>query len=109
MPLYEYRCSKCGDVFEVMQKFADAPLTVHEGCGGTVERLISASGFNFKGTGWYVTDYGKNTSHKPHTTATNGDSKPESKSDEKPKSEGKSSESKSKDDKPKKKPSSEKK
>jgi len=59
MPLYEYRCAKCGDVFEVIQKFADAPLTVHEGCGGSVERLISTSGFNFKGSGWYVTDYAK--------------------------------------------------
>ena len=59
----------------------------------------------FKGSGWYVTDYGKNTSHKPHTTPTNGDSKQESKSDDKPKSESKS-EVKSKDDKPKKKTSS---
>lgn len=59
MPLYEYRCSKCGEIFEVIQKFADIPLTVHEGCGGSVERLISTSGFNFKGTGWYVTDYAR--------------------------------------------------
>jgi putative FmdB family regulatory protein len=44
-------------VFEVLQKFSDAPLTTHEGCGGAVERLISAPGFQFKGTGWYVTDY----------------------------------------------------
>ena len=44
MPLYEYLCSKCGEKLEVIQKFADAPLTVHEGCGGTVERLISLSG-----------------------------------------------------------------
>jgi putative FmdB family regulatory protein len=47
MPLYEYRCSKCGDKFEVIQKFADEPLTVHEGCGGAVERLISAPGLHF--------------------------------------------------------------
>jgi putative FmdB family regulatory protein len=59
MPLYEYQCSKCGKVFEVIQKFSDAPLTVHEDCGGQVERLLSAPAFHLKGTGWYATDYGK--------------------------------------------------
>jgi putative FmdB family regulatory protein len=59
MPLYEYRCSKCDKTFEVIQKFADSPLTEHEGCGGAVERLLSAPAFQLKGTGWYVTDYGK--------------------------------------------------
>jgi len=101
MPLYEYRCSKCGDVFEVLQKFADAPLTVHEGCGGSVERLISTSGFNFKGSGWYVTDYAKSGSASPKKDS-DGDSsktadskaKPESKSTES-KSESKPAESKS--------------
>jgi putative FmdB family regulatory protein len=42
MPLYEYRCHKCGKVFEVIQKFSDVPLAVHEDCGGEVERLLSA-------------------------------------------------------------------
>ena len=65
MPLYEYLCSKCGEKFEVIQKFADAPLTVHEACGGTVERLISLSGFSLKGTGWYATDYAKGGSSSP--------------------------------------------
>ena len=59
MPLYEYQCSKCGNVFEVRQKFSDEPLTVHEGCGGEVVRLISAPAFQFKGSGWYVTDYAR--------------------------------------------------
>jgi putative FmdB family regulatory protein len=59
MPLYEYQCSKCGNVFEVMQKFSDAPLTVHEGCGGAVERLLSAPALQFKGSGWYITDYAR--------------------------------------------------
>jgi putative FmdB family regulatory protein len=57
MPIYEYRCSKCDTVFELIQRFSDAPLTVHEGCGGAVERLISVSGLHFKGTGFYITDY----------------------------------------------------
>jgi len=59
MPLYEYKCEGCGEVFEVRQKFSDEPLTVHEKCGGAVRRLISAPAFQFKGSGWYVTDYGK--------------------------------------------------
>ena len=59
MPLYEYQCEKCGDLFEVMQKFADEPLTVHEKCGGHVHRQISAPALRFKGSGWYVNDYAK--------------------------------------------------
>ncbi|MGE5569728.1 MAG: FmdB family zinc ribbon protein [Rhodospirillales bacterium] len=59
MPIYEYKCSKCGGTFEVLQRFADAPLTVHEGCGGAVERLISPAGLHFKGSGWYITDYAR--------------------------------------------------
>lgn len=59
MPLYEYRCHKCGNVFEVMQKFSDEPVTVHPECGGEVEKLISRSAFQLKGSGWYATDYAK--------------------------------------------------
>ena len=59
MPLYEYKCGQCGEVFEVLQKFSDAPLTVHPGCGGTVARLISPPAFQFKGSGWYITDYAR--------------------------------------------------
>jgi putative FmdB family regulatory protein len=56
MPLYEYKCDNCGEKFEVMQKFSDSPLTIHEGCGGQVERLLSPPALQFKGSGWYVTD-----------------------------------------------------
>jgi|SRR5262245_34558896 len=59
MPIYEYSCKKCGKTIEVIQKFSDAPLKKHEGCGGTLTKLISASGFQFKGSGWYVTDYAR--------------------------------------------------
>jgi putative FmdB family regulatory protein len=59
MPLYEYQCENCGDVFELIQKFVDAPLTVHEKCGGAVHRLLSAPALMFKGSGWYVNDYAK--------------------------------------------------
>ena len=72
MPLYEYQCENCGERFEVMQKFSDEPLTVHEKCGGKVERLLSAPALQFKGSGWYITDYarGSNTA-----TASNGEGK----------------------------------
>jgi putative FmdB family regulatory protein len=81
MPLYEYHCSRCDQVFEVIQKFSDDPLTVHEGCGGAVERLLSPPALQFKGTGWYVTDYGRNGGSAP-----NGSEKP--KADAKPESKG---------------------
>lgn len=59
MPIYEYECSKCGKTIEVIQKFSDKPLKKHAGCGGNLTKLISASGFQFKGSGWYVTDYAR--------------------------------------------------
>jgi putative FmdB family regulatory protein len=62
MPLYEYKCAKCGEVFELIQKFSDEPLHEHPGCGGAVEKLLSAAALQFKGSGWYVTDYGRNGS-----------------------------------------------
>jgi putative FmdB family regulatory protein len=77
MPLYEYRCQRCEDVFEVIQRFSDEPLTVHENCGGSVERLISAAALQFKGTGWYITDYARagNGSGAKEGTKEGGDSK----------------------------------
>ena len=86
MPLYDYRCHKCGETFEVRQKFADEVLTVHEGCGGELERLISLPALQFKGTGWYVTDYGRGGK----TPATNGKSEGKSDSKSDSKSESKS-------------------
>jgi putative FmdB family regulatory protein len=102
MPLYDYRCDHCGETFEVRQKFADPVLTVHEGCGGALERLISLAALQFKGTGWYVTDYGRNG--KKTFAGSNGksetksDSHSESKSESKTesKTEGKSAKSESK-------------
>ena len=57
MPIYEYKCSDCGAHVEKMQKISDEPLTVCEVCGGKLEKQWSLSGFQFKGAGWYVTDY----------------------------------------------------
>jgi putative FmdB family regulatory protein len=58
MPIYEYHCSKCGD-FEVMQKMSDAPLSECPTCHRKVRKLMSSTSFQLKGSGWYVTDYGK--------------------------------------------------
>ncbi|MDR3606339.1 MAG: zinc ribbon domain-containing protein [Oligoflexia bacterium] len=57
MPLYEYECSKCNQVHEIMQKFSDAPMTECPVCHGPVKKLISSSSFALKGSGWYTTDY----------------------------------------------------
>ena|SRR5689334_8875554 len=91
MPLYDYHCKKCGDTFEVMQKFSDAPLTTHEACGGDLEKLLSAPAFQFKGTGWYVTDYARggnspaksNGKSESKSDSGSSESKSESKSEKK--------------------------
>jgi len=57
MPIYEYKCLECGISLEKMQKVSDEPLTVCDQCGGKLEKQWSLSGFQFKGAGWYVTDY----------------------------------------------------
>jgi putative FmdB family regulatory protein len=57
MPIYEYDCPKCGR-FEALQKMSAAPLEVHEACGAPVTKAMSASAFAFKGSGFYLTDYG---------------------------------------------------
>jgi putative FmdB family regulatory protein len=59
MPLYEYECKKCGHRFERIQKFSDAMVKKCPDCGGKVEQMISAPAVQFKGSGWYVTDYAK--------------------------------------------------
>jgi putative FmdB family regulatory protein len=59
VPIYEYRCSKCGETFEAFQKINDQPLTGCKFCQGKVEKLISHSSFQLKGSGWYLSDYAK--------------------------------------------------
>ena len=75
MPLYEYQCRKCKAHTEVMQKMSDKPLTKCRKCGGRLEKQFSAPAIQFKGTGWYVTDYagkkaeGKKESKEEKATA----------------------------------------
>jgi putative FmdB family regulatory protein len=69
VPIYEYRCKKCGEVFEAFQKINDSPLTACKFCRGKVEQLISHSSFQLKGSGWYLTDYAKKSQPAGATTA----------------------------------------
>jgi putative FmdB family regulatory protein len=84
MPLYEYECTKCGHRFEKIQKFSDKPVKKCPECGGRVEQTISAPAVQFKGSGWYVTDYAKKsqTSSSSDSGGKDKDAK-ESKKDEK--------------------------
>jgi len=59
MPIYEYRCEKCGSHIEVIQKISDPPLKRCSKCRGKLEKTLSRTSFQFKGSGWYVTDYSR--------------------------------------------------
>jgi len=75
MPLYEYRCKKCGHVFEKIVKFSDKPIKKCPECGGAVEQTISAPAVQFKGSGWYVTDYAKKSQSSSSSSDGGKDSK----------------------------------
>ena len=91
MPLYEYQCKKCGHRFEKIQKFSDKPVKKCPECGGRVEQTISAPAVQFKGSGWYVTDYARKsqTAASSETSAKDKDSKESKKDDKKPESSSK--------------------
>jgi putative FmdB family regulatory protein len=95
MPIYEYRCASCGHQQESLQKVSDAPLTVCAACGkATLAKMLTAAGFQLKGSGWYATDF-KNKGSAPAAKADakpsaqaaaagdkgGGESKPEAKSE----------------------------
>jgi putative FmdB family regulatory protein len=86
MPIYEYRCSSCGHELEALQKFSDPPLAACPSChADALVKLVSASGFHLKGSGWYATDFkggGKPAAAKD-TGEAKPDAKPESKSEPK--------------------------
>ncbi len=78
MPLYEYRCENCGRTFELIQKFSDPPAEHCPNCGkGPVRKLLSSPAIQFKGTGWYVTDYAKKDSVRAGKTERNTPDKKE--------------------------------
>ena len=73
MPLYEYQCEACNHRFERIQKFSDPPIESCPTCGGAVRKLISSPAIQFKGSGWYITDYAKKSSGDAKSS---GDTKP---------------------------------
>lgn len=80
MPLYEYECDACGARFELIRKFSDPPLETCRACGAAgIRKLLSSPAVQFKGTGWYVTDYAKKSGSAPAGKA--ADTKAEAKSD----------------------------
>jgi putative FmdB family regulatory protein len=78
MPIYEYECLKCGKRTEILQRLDEAPLAACPECGGAVKKLLSSPAFQFKGTGWYKTDY----ADKKGSAESKPESKSESKADE---------------------------
>jgi len=94
MPLYEYQCKKCGHRFEKIQKFSDKPIKKCPECDGPVEKTISAPAVQFKGSGWYVTDYAKKSHPSASSESGGKDSKDSKKEEKKPESASKESSSK---------------
>jgi putative FmdB family regulatory protein len=82
MPLYEYQCDACAHRFEVIQKFSDSPIDVCPKCGGAVKKLLSSPAIQFKGTGWYITDYAR-SGKKDSAATSSGDTKTDSKTESK--------------------------
>jgi putative FmdB family regulatory protein len=74
VPLYEYQCARCGR-FEIIQKFSDQPLSVCPTCGQEVQKLLSAPAIQFKGTGWYITDYARKGGSDAGSSGTDGGTK----------------------------------
>jgi putative FmdB family regulatory protein len=74
MPLYEYQCKKCHHRFERIQKFSDPHIKKCPDCAGPVEQVLSAPAVQFKGSGWYVTDYAKKPSGSTSSSSSNGES-----------------------------------
>lgn len=97
MPIYEYECRKCKAYTEAFQKVSDKPLTKCRKCGGRLEKKLSAPAIQFKGSGWYVTDYGGKTTKSEKSES---ESSSESKSDKAEKKTKESSPSKKSADKP---------
>ena len=82
MPLYEYACQSCGERVEIIQKLSDPPYSHCPKCGGEMKKLISSPAIQFKGSGFYKTDYASSSS-KSGSSETKSDSKPETKTEKK--------------------------
>jgi len=104
MPNYEYLCQKCGHRFEQIRKFSDRQLRKCPECGGVIEQVISAPAVQFKGSGWYVTDYpkkGAGSAGSSSSASSDGDSSSAELKEAKDSKDAKASKDTKKDDKPK--------
>lgn len=90
MPIYEYQCTQCKERHEVIQKFSDAPLSSCPSCGGDMKKLFSSPAIQFKGSGFYKTDYASGSGSSSSKSDSKSDSKSETKSDSAAPSESKS-------------------
>lgn len=103
MPNYEYLCKNCGHRFEQIRKFSDKPLRKCPECGGVIEQVISAPAVQFKGSGWYVTDYAKKSaaSAGSPSSSSEGDGATKEAKDSKDTKDAKDTKDTKKDEKPK--------
>lgn len=81
MPLYEYQCEACDNRFELIQKFSDPPAETCPVCGGSVRKLLSSPAIQFKGSGWYITDYARKGSDGSKAEPGKGDAEKTGKAD----------------------------
>src|SRR5215831_15124271 len=96
LPLYEYKCRKCGNRFEKIENFSASTVKKCPKCGGQAERMLTAPAIQFKGSGWYVTDYaGKSAAKNSGESSEGAASKSSEKSTDSKSTETKSSETKS--------------
>jgi len=100
MPLYEYECKKCKHRFEKIQKFSDKMLKKCPECGGPIEQMVSAPAVQFKGSGWYVTDYAKKGSSSA-SSSSSSEHESSAKEAKEAKEEKKDNKADKKDEKPK--------
>ena len=92
MPIYEYQCKQCSERHEIIQKFSDAPLTHCPKCGGEMKKLFSSPAIQFKGSGFYKTDYSSSSSSSSKPSESKSESKSETKSETKSESTTKTAE-----------------
>ena len=96
MPIYEYQCQQCKERHEIIQRFSDAPLTHCPQCGGEMKKLISSPAIQFKGSGFYKTDYASSGSRSSESSAAKTETKSDSKSESKSESKTESTKSEAK-------------
>jgi putative FmdB family regulatory protein len=83
MPLYEYQCEACAHRFEVIQKFSDPPVDTCPQCSGSVKKLLSSPAIQFKGSGWYITDYARKGANAKGSSGDKADQTSDQKTDQK--------------------------